>query len=110
MNGAVAPFYLGKLKGYYDAEGIDLKLMEGHGSGPTVQAVATHNVDIGYADFSTLVKVAAMGAPVKAIGVLLQTWQRLKSADRELVIRSPNPRIRRVLQIASIEEVVRIDH
>jgi NitT/TauT family transport system substrate-binding protein len=72
VNGAVAPFYLGKLKGYYDAEGIDLKLMEGHGSGPTVQAVATHNVDIGYADFSTLVKVAAMGAPVKAIGVLLQ--------------------------------------
>lgn len=72
VNGAVAPFYLGKVKGYYDAEGIDLKLMEGHGSGPTVQAVATHNVDIGYADFSTMVKVAAMGAPVKAIGVLMQ--------------------------------------
>ncbi|MEC5404600.1 ABC transporter substrate-binding protein [Paraburkholderia sp. MPAMCS5] len=72
VNGAVAPFYLGKVKGYYDAEGIDLKLMEGHGSGPTVQAVATHNVDIGYADFSTMIKVAAMGAPVKAIGVLMQ--------------------------------------
>jgi len=72
VNGAVAPFYLGKVKGYYEAEGIDLKLMEGHGSGPTVQAVATHNVDIGYADFSTMVKVAAMGAPVKAIGVLMQ--------------------------------------
>jgi NitT/TauT family transport system substrate-binding protein len=37
-----------------------------------VQAVATHNVDIGYADFSTMVKVAAMGAPIKAIGVLMQ--------------------------------------
>jgi NitT/TauT family transport system substrate-binding protein len=72
VNGAVAPFYLGKVKGYYDAEGIDLQLKEGHGSGPTVQAVATHNVDLGYADFSTLVKVAAIGAPVKAIGVLLQ--------------------------------------
>jgi NitT/TauT family transport system substrate-binding protein len=72
VNGAVAPFYLGKLKGYYDAEGIDLKLMEGHGSGSTIQAVATHNVDIGYADFSTLVKIGSMGAPVKAIGVLLQ--------------------------------------
>lgn len=72
VNGAVAPFYLGKARGYYDAEGIDLKLVEGHGSGPTVQAVATHNADIGYADFSTMVKVAAMGAPVKAIGVVLQ--------------------------------------
>jgi anti-anti-sigma factor len=45
-----------------------------------------------------------------AIGVLLQAWQRLRSADRELVIRSPNARIRRVLQVAAIEEVVRIEH
>jgi anti-anti-sigma factor len=44
-----------------------------------------------------------------AIGVLLQTWQRLRAADRELVIRSPHERIRRVLQIAAIDEVVRID-
>lgn len=44
-----------------------------------------------------------------AIGVLLQTWQRLRSLDRELVIRSPHERIRRVLQIASISEVVRVD-
>jgi ribosomal-protein-alanine N-acetyltransferase len=44
-----------------------------------------------------------------AIGVLLQAWQRLRTVDRELVIRAPNPRIRRVLQIASIEEVVRIE-
>jgi anti-anti-sigma factor len=44
-----------------------------------------------------------------AIGVLLQTWQRLRSVDRELVIRSPHERIQRVLQIASIGEVVRVD-
>ena len=35
-----APFYLGKEKGYFDAEGIDLEIQEGRGSGPTVQAVA----------------------------------------------------------------------
>jgi len=44
-----------------------------------------------------------------AIGVLLQTWQRLRAADRELVIRSPHERIERVLEIASIDEVVRIE-
>ena len=44
-----------------------------------------------------------------AIGVLLQTWQRLRSLDRELVIRSPHERIQRVLEIASIGEVVRVD-
>jgi anti-anti-sigma factor len=45
-----------------------------------------------------------------AIGVLLQTWQRLRSVERELVIRSPHDRIRRVLQIAAIDEVIRIEH
>jgi anti-anti-sigma factor len=45
-----------------------------------------------------------------AIGVLLQTWQRLRSLERELVIRAPHERIRRVLEIASIAEVVRVDH
>ncbi|HEY5014918.1 MAG TPA: GNAT family N-acetyltransferase [Acidimicrobiia bacterium] len=45
-----------------------------------------------------------------AIGVLLQTWQRLRSLDREMVIRSPHARIRRVLEIASIGEVVRVEH
>jgi anti-anti-sigma factor len=44
-----------------------------------------------------------------SIGVLLQTWQRLRSVGRELVIRSPHERIRRVLQIAAIDEVVRIE-
>jgi ribosomal-protein-alanine N-acetyltransferase len=44
-----------------------------------------------------------------AIGVLLQTWQRLRSLDRELVIRAPHGRIQRVLEIASIGEVVRVD-
>jgi anti-anti-sigma factor len=44
-----------------------------------------------------------------AIGVLLQTWQRLRSLERELVIRAPHERIRRVLEIASIGEVVRFD-
>ncbi|MDQ1466233.1 MAG: hypothetical protein QOH10_648 [Actinomycetota bacterium] len=44
-----------------------------------------------------------------AIGVLLETWQRLRSAERELVIRSPHERIERVLSIASIDEVVRVE-
>jgi anti-sigma B factor antagonist len=44
-----------------------------------------------------------------AIGVLLQTWQRLRSLDRELVIRAPHERIQRVLEIASISDVVRVE-
>src|SRR2546427_3658253 len=35
-----APLYLGKERGYFDQEGIDLDIQEGRGSGTTVQAVA----------------------------------------------------------------------
>jgi NitT/TauT family transport system substrate-binding protein len=39
-----APFFLGKEKGFFDAEGIDLDIQEGRGSGPTIQAVAAKSV------------------------------------------------------------------
>jgi NitT/TauT family transport system substrate-binding protein len=68
-----APFYFGKEKGYFDAEGIDLDIQEGRGSAVTVQAVAAGSATFGYVDVPTMIKAAAKGAPVKAVGVALQT-------------------------------------
>ena len=67
-----APFFLGKERGYYDQEGIDLDIQEGRGSGVSVQAVAANTATFGYVDIATMIKAAAKGAPVKAIGVALQ--------------------------------------
>src|SRR3954471_25055794 len=68
-----APFFLGKERGYFDQEGIDLDIQEGRGSGVTVQAVAAGTATFGYADVPTMMKAASKGAPVTAIGVALQT-------------------------------------
>jgi NitT/TauT family transport system substrate-binding protein len=68
-----APFFLGKERGYFDQEGIDLDIQEGRGSGVTVQAVAAGTATFGYADVSTMIKAASKGAPVTAVGVALQT-------------------------------------
>ena len=68
-----APFFLGKEKGWYDAEGIDLDIQEGRGSAVSVQAVAAGSATFGYVDVSTMIKAATKGAPVKAVGVALQT-------------------------------------
>src|SRR5829696_3529487 len=67
-----APFFLGKEKGYYDAEGIDLEIQEGRGSAVTVQAVAAGSATFAYADVPTMIRAATKGAPVKAVGVALQ--------------------------------------
>ena len=67
-----APFFLGKERGYYEQEGIDLDIQEGRGSGVTMQAVAANTATFGYVDIATMIKAAAKGAPVKAVGVALQ--------------------------------------
>src|SRR5215470_20055941 len=64
-----APFFLGKERGYFADEGVDLDIQEGRGSGVTVQAVAAGTATFGYADVPTMIKAAAKGAPVVAIGV-----------------------------------------
>src|SRR3954452_21904986 len=68
-----APFFLGKERGYFADEGIDLDIQEGRGSGVTVQAVAAGTATFGSADVPTMIKAAAKGAPVTAVGVALQT-------------------------------------
>ena len=84
-----APFFLGKERGYFDAEGIDLDIQEGRGSGPTIQAVAAKSVPFGYADVGTMIKVAAKGAPVRAVGVALQKSPMSVMGLSEKNIRKP---------------------
>jgi NitT/TauT family transport system substrate-binding protein len=73
VYGEHSPFYYGKAKGIYEAEGIDLDIQEGRGSAATVQAVAAKSVNFGYVDVPTMMRAAVKGAPVIATGVLLQT-------------------------------------
>ena len=81
-----APFFLGKERGYFDQEGIDLDVQEGRGSGVTVQAVAAGTATFGYADVATMIKAASKGAPVTAVGVALQTspMSAMGFADRNI--------------------------
>ena len=66
VYGEHAPFYYGKTKGIYAAEGIDLEIQEGRGSAVTIQAVAAKTVPFGYADVPTMIRAAVKGAPVIA--------------------------------------------
>ncbi|WP_295532272.1 ABC transporter substrate-binding protein [uncultured Pseudacidovorax sp.] len=67
-----APFFIGKARGFYADEGIDLDIQEGRGSAVSIQAVAANSATFGYVDVPTMIKAATKGAPVKAVGVALQ--------------------------------------
>ncbi|MEW6643256.1 MAG: ABC transporter substrate-binding protein [Pseudomonadota bacterium] len=73
VYGEHAPFYYGKEKGIFAAEGIDLDIQEGRGSAATTQAVAAKTANFGYVDVPTMMRAAIKGAPVITTGVLLQT-------------------------------------
>lgn len=70
--GEHAPFYYGLEKGFYRAEGIELTIQPGGGSVKTIQAVASKQVDFGWADTPALIKAVEAGFPVKSVGVFLQ--------------------------------------
>jgi NitT/TauT family transport system substrate-binding protein len=73
VYGEHAPFYYGKEKGFYTAQGIDLEIQEGRGSATVTQVVTAKTVQFGYVDVPTMMRAAVKGAPVVAVGVALQT-------------------------------------
>ncbi|MCX5126734.1 ABC transporter substrate-binding protein [Streptomyces sp. NBC_00347] len=70
--GEHAPLYYGLEKGYFAAEGIELTITPGTGSGNTIKAVGQGHTDFGWADTSPLLHAADSGMPVKSAGVFLQ--------------------------------------
>src|SRR5919206_827176 len=89
VYGEHAPFYYGKEKGIFAAEGIDLDIQEGRGSGVTTQAVAAKTATFGYVDVPTMMRAAVKGAPVVSTGVLLQTSPMSAMGFEEKNIRKP---------------------
>jgi len=73
FGGLHVPFYYGKEKGLYKAEGIDLTINEGRGSANTVQVVAAGSDTFGLADSSSVIATAAKGAEVKSVMSLLNS-------------------------------------
>lgn len=73
FGGLHVPFYYGKEKGLYQAEGIDLTINEGRGSANTVQVVAAGSDTFGLADSSSVIATAAKGADVKSVMSLLNS-------------------------------------
>src|SRR6187455_1375906 len=73
LGGLHVPFYYGKDRGFYAAEGIDLTINEGRGSANTVQVVAAGSDTFGLADSSSVVLTASKGADIKSVMSLLNT-------------------------------------
>ena len=72
VYGEHAPFFYGKEKGLYAAEGIDLEIQEGRGSAVNVQGVAAKTVAFAHAAVPRMIRAAVKSVPGMSPGVRLQ--------------------------------------
>lgn len=72
-GGANAGFAAAVAEGYYKEAGLDVKLVEGNGSGNTAQLVANQRSDIAYADAVAVSQLIAKGAPMKVVSTIYQS-------------------------------------
>jgi len=67
LVGFHAPIYLGKEKGFFSDQGIDLTINEGRGSGVAAKVVGAKDDLFGVCDAGTMILSATKGIPIKAV-------------------------------------------
>lgn len=88
-GGANAGFAAAVAEGFYKEVGLDVKLVEGNGSGNTVQLAANGRADIAYADAVAVSQLVAKGAPLRVVSTIYQSNPNAVLALKKANIRSP---------------------
>lgn len=68
--GSHAPFALGKDKGWFKDNGINLDIRSGNGSGSAHRLVANGDSTFSYGSCASMTNLAAQGAPLISVGVI----------------------------------------
>lgn len=73
-GGVDAPFFVADEKGFFEAEGLDVEIVDGNGSTGTIQAIGNGDFDIGIAGLGALAQAqqAAGADNIIAVAGLLQ--------------------------------------
>jgi len=72
-GGPNAGFAAALAEGYYKAEGLNVTLVQGNGSGNTAQMVAAGRAQLAYADAVAVSQLIAKGAPMKIVATVYQS-------------------------------------
>jgi NitT/TauT family transport system substrate-binding protein len=89
LQGFHLPFVWALDKGYYAAEGLDVKILEGRGSGNVAQVIATKGDTFGQLDAGSAALARSKGAPIKVISVYMQKTQGALVSFKESGINKP---------------------
>jgi NitT/TauT family transport system substrate-binding protein len=87
-GGPNAGFEAALAQGYYKDAGLDVTLVQGNGSGNTVQMVASGRSQIAYADAVAVMQLIAKGAPMKIVATVYQSNPNALMALKKTGIKS----------------------
>ena len=85
-----AAFHLAKVKGWYQAAGLDVEIADGSGSTVTIAQAAAGKCDIGLASLSAMVIARTKGSDVVAVGEILHKNDVGMVVDKKLGIKKPS--------------------
>jgi NitT/TauT family transport system substrate-binding protein len=66
-HGMHAGLHLAVVKGWFKEAGLNVEVLDGKGSGATIQQVAANKVDVGFAQLATMAAAISNGLPVTSI-------------------------------------------
>jgi NitT/TauT family transport system substrate-binding protein len=67
-----SPFYLGKEKGFFAEEGIDIQILPGEGSTVTAILIGNRSAEFGLAAADVVLMANSKDLPITSIGIMLQ--------------------------------------
>jgi NitT/TauT family transport system substrate-binding protein len=67
-----APFYLGKEKGFFSEQGIEIQILPGEGSTVSAKLVGNRSAEFGLAAADVVVIANSNGLPLTSLGIMLQ--------------------------------------
>lgn len=108
LYGTHAAFYLGVENGLYKAEGIDLSIAEGSGSGTTIRLLAQATDPVAFVDFGTMAKGIGSGMPIKAIMGVHQRSPMMIVSHADAPIKSPKELEGKVIAMAPAESTAQM--
>jgi NitT/TauT family transport system substrate-binding protein len=106
--GPHAPFYLGVEKGLYKAEGLDVSIAEGNGSGNIAKILAQGTEVIAMMDYGVMMRSVAAGLPLKAVYSMIQQSSMTIVSHADAPIKSPKELEGKVIALAPAESTTQM--
>ncbi len=106
--GTHSAFYLGIAQGLYKAEGIDLTIGEGSGSGNTAKLLAQNTDSVAFLDFGTMTKGIGTGMPIKGVLGVHQRSPMMILSHADTPVNSPKDLEGKVIAMAPAESTAQM--